>query len=220
MTEARRQKIDQVLSLRQPDLTVLMERVHKPHNFAAVIRSCDAVGVTRIHAVPASGGLPALNHTSQGAQKWVEVQRHHSSELAVQHLKEQGFQLAAAHFSKRAVDFREHDYTQPTAVILGTERFGVTEDVLRKCDMEIKIPMLGMTQSLNVSVACAVILYEAQRQRQAAGLYAERSLPASDRQRLRFEWIHPKIAEYCRDHDLPYPQLDDAGEPIEPLPHS
>mgnify|MGYP006429888787 CR=1 FL=1 len=158
MTEARVQRVDALLRRRQPDLTVLMERVHKPHNFAAVLRTCDAVGVLRAHAVTAPGEpLPISPQTAQGAQKWVPVSRHTESVPAIDSLREQGFALIAAHLSANARPFRGVDYTRPTAVVLGTERFGLTPDAAAQVDACVEIPMLGMTRSLNVSVAAAVI---------------------------------------------------------------
>ena len=174
---------------RQPDLTVFMERVHKPHNVAAILRTCDAVGIMTAHAVPGDDGLPRLNHTSQGAQRWVGLQRHHDTRSGLDQLRAAGLRLYAAHFSSSAVDFREPDYTQPSAIIMGTEKFGVSEEALALADQEIVIPMLGMSQSLNVSVATALILYEAQRQRAEAGLYAPRSLNDSPWRELACGWI-------------------------------
>jgi len=213
MTEARVQRVDALLRRRQPDLTVLMERVHKPHNFAAVLRTCDAVGVLHAHAViPAGEPLPISPQTAQGAQKWVPVSRHKDSVAAIETLRDQGFALIAAHFTADARAFRAVDYTRPTAVVLGTERFGLTPEAAARVDTCVEIPMLGMTRSLNVSVAAAVILYEAQRQREAAGLYDRMRLAGADYHRLRFEWLYPRLARWCREHDTGYPQLTGDGE--------
>ncbi|MFP4209031.1 MAG: tRNA (guanosine(18)-2'-O)-methyltransferase TrmH [Wenzhouxiangella sp.] len=189
MTPQRKARIEAVAARRQPDLTVFMERVHKPHNVAAILRTCDAVGVMQAHAVPGDEGLPRLNHTSQGAQRWVELQRHSDTPGGLGALRSAGFRLYAAHFSSSAVDFRIPDYTRPTAIIMGTEKFGVSDQALGLVDQEIVIPMLGMSQSLNVSVATALILYEAQRQRAAAGLYGPRPLTASPWKELAAGWI-------------------------------
>ena len=194
MTPERRQRIEATACTRQHDLTVFMERVHKPHNLAAVLRTCDAVGIQRAHAVPGSHGLPALNNTSQGAQRWIDLERHPDTPTAMDALKTSGFACFAAHFSERATDFRAVDYTKPTALVLGTEKFGVSEEALALCDGEVIIPMTGMTQSLNVSVAAAVILYEAQRQREAAGLYAPRDPNASPQKELIDRWIARDLA--------------------------
>lgn len=194
MTPERRQRIETTACTRQQDLTVFMERVHKPHNLAAVLRTCDAIGIQRAHAVPGDHGLPALNNTSQGAQRWIDLERHPDTATALGALKDAGFACHAAHFSERAVDFRSVDYTKPTALVLGTEKFGVSDEALALCDGEVIIPMVGMTQSLNVSVAAAVILYEAQRQREAAGMYAPRDPNASPQKDLIERWIARDLA--------------------------
>lgn len=189
MTPERKARIEAIAACRQPDLTVFMEQVHKPHNVAAILRTCDAVGVMEAHAVPPVGGIPRLNHTAQGAQRWVKLHRHHDAVEGLKALKSTGFALYAAHFSDDAVDFRQPDYTQPTAIVLGTEKFGVSSEALAECDGEILIPMSGMTQSLNVSVATALILYEAQRQRQSADMYKPHSLEEEPWKSLAEEWI-------------------------------
>jgi tRNA (guanosine-2'-O-)-methyltransferase len=218
MTERRRRLIDSVLGLRQPDLTVLAERLHKPRNFSAIVRTCDAVCIDVVHAVPGEDGLEIHWNTSQGAEKWVRVRPHDSLAAACEYLRRRGFQLVAAHLSGDAVDYREVDYTVPTALLVGTELFGVGEKALALSDRRVMIPMKGMTQSLNVSVACAIVLYEAMRQREAAGVYGSRQLDPDVRERLRFEWVHPALAQYCRERGIAYPPLDADGEVIGPLP--
>ncbi len=194
MTPERKARIEQVAACRQPDLTVFMERVHKAHNVAAILRTCDAVGVMQAHAVPPEGGIPPLNHTAQGAQRWVKLHRHHDASAGLRLLKASGHQVYAAHFSDRAMDFREPDYTRPTAIVLGTEKFGVSGEALAECDGEIIIPMIGMTQSLNVSVATALILYEAQRQRAAAGMYRPHPLDREPHKSLVESWLEREWA--------------------------
>ncbi|MFW5927405.1 MAG: tRNA (guanosine(18)-2'-O)-methyltransferase TrmH, partial [Wenzhouxiangella sp.] len=194
MTPERKARIEAVASRRQGDLTVFLERVHKAHNVAAILRTCDAVGVMEAHAVPPTGGIPPLNHTAQGAQRWVRLNRHHDAAEGLRMLGERGFRRYAAHFSDRAVDFRQPDYTRPTAIVLGTEKFGVSDEALAECDGEIVIPMVGMTRSLNVSVATALILYEAQRQRQAAGLYEPHSLDEEPHGSLARQWVERELA--------------------------
>jgi len=196
MTPERKARIEQVAARRQPDLTVFMEQVHKPHNLAAMLRTCDAVGVMRAHAVPASGGIPTLNHTAQGAQRWVELVRHPTTESGLRHLKAQGFRLYAAHFSDRAVDFRQPDYTLPTAFVMGTEKFGVSELARDLVDQEIVIPMVGMAQSLNVSVATSILLFEAQRQRENAGSLGANPLDQAPWQDLVEGWIQRDLDRY------------------------
>lgn len=212
MTPERLKRVDGVLARRQPDLTVVAENLHKPRNFSAMVRTCDAVGIHRIHAVAEPDELRRHWHTSQGAEKWVHVSIHDTAAQACKSLRGEGFQVLAAHLSDEAVDYREVDYTRPTALLMGTELFGVSEDALQHVDREIVIPMMGMSQSLNVSVACAVVLYEALAQRLKAGIYDESRLDAEALARDRFEWLHPVLADYCQRHGRDYPDLDENGD--------
>jgi len=217
-TAGRQERLDQILAQRQRDLTVFAESLHKPRNFSAIIRTCDAVGINELHAVPGEEGLAIHWNTSQGAEKWVQVHAHETLHSGCRYLQERGFQLIAAHLSDTATDYRELDYTRPTALLVGTELFGVSEAALAEADQQVKIPMLGVTQSLNVSVACAIVLYEAMRQRQAAGMYERPVLADAARSRQRFEWLHPQVAEFCRERGLDYPELDEAGDIIGDFP--
>ncbi len=217
MGPERYRRLQRILARRQPDLTVLMDEVHKPHNFAAVIRSCDAVGIGRVHFVPTEDYEPG-HRTAMGASRYVDVVRHDTLDVAVAALRGDGMTLVAAHPAADSVDFRALDYTRPTALLLGTELEGVSEAALAAADHHVVIPMRGAVASLNVSVAGAVILYEAERQRAEAGLY-ERPLPDDDTtRRTLFEWAYPKIAELCRRRGVPYPPLGGEGEILGEVP--
>lgn len=218
MTDQRREKVDAVLADRQPDLTILAEHLHKPRNFSAIVRTCDAVGINEMHAVPGEEGLAIHWKTSQGAEKWMKVKAHDDLAAACSFLREKGFQLVAAHLSPGAVDYRELDYTKPTALMVGTELFGVSDQALALADRQVRIPMKGMTQSLNVSVACAIVLYEAMRQRELAGMYGRVRLDRETLESQRFEWLHPAVTQFCRERGLEYPELDDKGDVIGDLP--
>ncbi|MDQ2068903.1 tRNA (guanosine(18)-2'-O)-methyltransferase TrmH [Natronospira bacteriovora] len=211
MTPERLQKLHDTLNRRQPDLTVLMDDVHKSHNLSAVMRTADAVGIQDIHAVSPDRSVQRYRIMSGGSRKWVATHIHPDIPTAADKLKASGHRIVAAHFSPRARDFREVDYTRPTALLLGNELSGVSEQGSALADEHVIIPMLGMVASLNVSVAAALILYEAQRQRLAAGLYEHCRLPPERYRQLLFEWAYPRIARYCRDKRLPYPPLDEHG---------
>jgi tRNA (guanosine-2'-O-)-methyltransferase len=122
-----------------------------------------------------------------------------------------GYQLLAAHFSDQAIDYRDVDYTKPTAIVMGTELAGISDETAKIVDKHIIVPMQGMVASLNVSVASAVILFEAQKQRLAAGMYEKRSIKDELYDKLLFEWSYPRIARMLREKDQPYPELDDEG---------
>lgn len=213
MNLERYNRIQQVLKARQADLTLCLEEVHKPNNVSAVIRTADATGIHKIHAVWPNE-MRTLSHTSAGARNWVDVDTHDSIEEAITELKAQGMQVLVTNLSDTAVDFREIDYTKPTAIILGSEKVGASEKAKQLADQDIIVPMVGMVQSLNVSVASAVILYEAQRQREAAGMYDNEvsSVPEETIHRLLFERGHPVLAKVAKRKGLAYPPLDDQGQ--------
>ncbi len=189
MTLRRRERIHDVLAKRQQDLTVLAEEVHKPHNLSAILRSCDAVGIGTVHAVKPTGGVATFSATSASADKWVDLVVHPDIATAVATMQASGKRIYAAHLSAEAVDYRAVDYTVPCAVLLGNEKDGVSPRAAELADQHVIIPMLGMVQSLNVSVAAAVILFEAQRQRLAAGMYDRPSLSERELRELTLRWL-------------------------------
>lgn len=211
MSIARYQKIRGLLSKRQPDLTLLLEEVHKPHNVSAVIRSADAVGVHRIHAVWQENDS-LRKGTSLGSQIWVDIQRHSSTDQAINHLKSEKMQVLVTNLDNNAIDFRDVDYTKPTAIVLGQEKDGATQKAIAMSDQSIVIPMVGMVQSLNVSVAAATILYEAQRQRENAGMYSSNLLPEAEAQKILFEGGFPVLHRECIKRNLAFPFVNEKGE--------
>ena len=211
MTPERFAKLKQALARRQPDLTVLADGVHKPHNVSAILRTCDAIGIHRLHAISPDGAIRRHHMMAGGSRRWVEVVTHSSVADAATGLRAAGWQLAAAHAEHGARDYRDVDYTQRIAVIFGAELYGPSEQALEHADLSIRIPMHGLVESLNVSVAAAVILFEAERQRREAGLYDRSRLDPEEFESTLFEWAYPDIARRCRARDLPYPPLADDG---------
>lgn len=212
MTPERFARLQRALARRQPDLTVVMDRVNKSHNFSAILRNCDAAGVLEVHVVPPEQGLDLHHGTSAGTKKWVQVHRHADVAAAVAEVRSRGFEILAAHPSESSIDFRDVDYTKPTAVMMGAELHGVSAEGLELADRHIAIPLLGMVHSLNVSVATALILFEASRQRAAAGLYDRCRLTPQDYRRRLFEWAYPSLASQRRRDGRPYPELTDEGQ--------
>jgi tRNA (guanosine-2'-O-)-methyltransferase len=220
MTPERFKRCKAVLARRQPDLTVLMDNVHKPHNLSAIVRSCDAVGIFDIHAVSRVKSVRTKKDITAGSGKWVDVHLHPDLQTAARLLKQENMQILAAHPDEHALDYRQVDYTKPTAILLGQELDGVTDEGLALADQHVVIPMLGMVDSLNVSVAAALILFEAQRQRLAAGLYQNNHLDQTTYNNTLFEWSHPKMAAFYSSKGLAYPGLDDDGNIIESEEHT
>ena len=174
MTERRRAKIEKVLRQRQKGLTLVMDNVWDPHNVSAIYRSCDAFGVPEVHLYYTQCAFPQLSRkTSASAFKWVNTVRHSSKEEMVEALHAQGMQILATSCSPASRPLTSYDFTKPTAIIMGNEHAGVSPELVPLVDGEVYIPMYGMVQSFNVSVASALMLAEASRQRAAAGMYEQ-----------------------------------------------
>ena len=218
MTPDRIRRLRRALEQRQPDLTVLLENVHKPHNLSAVLRSCDAAGVFEAHAVGPVQEVRISPCYSAGCGRWVKLHPYEEIKSAAETLRGQGLRLLAAHPSPQALDFRQVDLTRPTAILLGQEKDGLSAAALAAADDHVTIPMVGLGTSLNVSVAAALILYEAHRQRLAAGLLDHCRLDPDLFEKTLFEWAYPRVAELCRKRGDPYPHIGDEGELLDPLP--
>lgn len=191
-TSRRQERIDDVLRRRQPSLAVVLEDVHDPHNASAVLRSCDGVGVLDVHLVYIHEQPPRKSFgrsTSGSAAKWIRLHEHASIEACYAALREQGFTIVATALEPDSRDFYSIDLTRPTALVFGNEMRGVSEAAVSGADMTVYIPMQGMVESLNISVSCAVTLYEAMRQRSAAGMYDEPQLGETERAAIREEWL-------------------------------
>ena len=211
MTPERFAKLKAALARRQPDLTVFMDAVNKSHNVSAIIRTADAVGVHRVHALSTGGSLRRHHMIGGGAIHYVRLTLHSSTAGALAALRGEGWRLIAAHAGADARDYRDVDYTAKVAIMVGAELVGVSETALAAADERVAIPMRGLGTSLNVSVAVGVMLLEAERQRHAAGLYDSSRLTPTERDETLFEWCYPDIAERCRQLGRAYPPLTADG---------
>ncbi len=201
-----------MLRHRQPDLTVLMDNVNKAHNLSAIIRSCDVIGIGELHAVSYRKNIHTRQDAAAGASRWTKVNLYSDIASAYTRLRDSGMQILAATNSAGCVDFRSIDYTLPTAIVVGAEWDGISEAALKGADQAISIPMFGMVESLNVSVATGVILFEAQRQRANKGMYASPRLKPESFERLLFEATYPRLSGELKEKGLAYPLLDENGE--------
>lgn len=192
--EKRLKRLRSVLEKRQKDLVVFADNVKNEHNFSAIIRTCDAVGVLYLYYFHEEGKNAKINEgITQGAHKWLFIERVENKIERLKEFKEKGFQVVATWLSKGSVDFRSIDYTRPTVIVVGNELQGVSPEVAEFADKRIIIPMFGMVQSLNVSVATGVILYEAQRQRFEKGMYNKPSLSEEEIERILNKWAYEDI---------------------------
>jgi tRNA (guanosine-2'-O-)-methyltransferase len=190
-TPERIEKVTRVLSLRQPDLRVVLEGVTIAHNASAVIRTCDAAGVLHLDLVSPNPELLRFNEAiSTRADKWLEIAVHPTPAECLGPLKKAGFEIIATHLQKDAIPYTDVDFAKPIALVFGSEAAGISEGALAFADKVIRIPMLGMVQSLNLSVSVAVILYEALRQRATKGYFDKARLPTEEFERLKNKWLN------------------------------
>jgi tRNA (guanosine-2'-O-)-methyltransferase len=219
VTIERYSRIAEVLRQRQPDLTVVTDCVHKGQNLSAIVRTCDAVGVMELHSVSDDPTFRTHTGTTVGAHKWVNTTVYSDISEPLTKLKNEKFQIVAADISEQTKDYREIDYTVPTALVLGAEKYGISAEAKPYIDHSIGVPMSGMVESLNVSVASAIILSEARRQRELAGFYNSCRLDANTYNKMLFEWMQPLMAKYCQKQGVPYPELDEDGDIADPNWH-
>jgi tRNA (guanosine-2'-O-)-methyltransferase len=211
MTPDRFAKLQRALDGRQPDLTVFMDAVNKPHNLSAIIRTADAVGIQRLHTISMGDSVRHHHMSAGGAKHWVAITAHRSRRAALTALHAEGWRLVAAHGGEKTRDYRDVDYTRKVAIMVGAELVGLSDAARADADEHVAIPMHGLGASLNVSVAVGIILLEAERQRLAAGFYEKSRLTPEERTSTLFEWSYPDIAERCRAHGRPYPALTADG---------
>ncbi|MDE5833007.1 MAG: RNA methyltransferase [Desulfovibrio sp.] len=189
-TPEREERIREVLRQRQDDLTLVLANIHDPHNVSAIYRSCDAFGVSRVRLFYTREPFPRLNEKSSGsARKWVESSRHDDIETLFDDLRREGMRVLATSFSPEAKPLGSWNFLEPTAIILGNEHSGAERELIDKADGELYIPMRGMIQSFNVSVAAAIILAEAARQRDEAGFYSRPWPDTEEFEARRLEWL-------------------------------
>jgi tRNA (guanosine-2'-O-)-methyltransferase len=189
-TKQRVEKVRRILSLRQPDLRVVLEEVKNTHNASAVVRTCDAAGILYVDIIHSGEEPFLLNEAiSTRAEKWIQFRFHTSAKECLAKLKKKGFKIAGTSLGKDSIPYTALDYTQPLAIVFGNESEGISEEALSLSDYRIKIPMLGMVQSLNLSVSAGIILYEAMRQRLEKGFYKKRSLPSKEFDEYMQKWL-------------------------------
>jgi len=176
LTPKRFTRIREVVKKRQKFLTVVLENIHDPHNVSAILRSADAVGIDKIYLIYNTNKFPKIGKISSGsAKKWIELERFDNVKECFNKLKKEKFRIFSSYIdeNKKVTSLYDLDLTGKTALVFGNEHTGVSEDVKKYSSKSFMIPMHGMIQSLNVSVAVAVCLYEALRQREQKGMYAK-----------------------------------------------
>jgi len=194
VSEERFEKMKNILYTRQNTLRVFMDYVYSSHNLAAIVRTCDAVNIGKLY-YRHQKKVKLNTEITMGAHKWIFHEYIDNIEDFYKNIKKEGYQVVVTLLDNETVDFREIDYTKPTLIVLGNEVEGASDISIKYADKKVKIPMYGMSQSLNVSVANAVILYEAQRQRAAKRMYDTPSLPQDLIEKTLKKWAYDDIIE-------------------------
>ena len=195
MTPERREKLIKVLKNRQAGITIVMENVHDPHNISAVMRTCDAVGIQHIYILNTK--IPPHkkwgSKSSSSAAKWLTIHQYTDAAECFAALRKNYDKIYTTHLASGAISLYEIDFTQTVALVFGNEHDGVSEEIRNMADGNFIIPQIGIIQSLNISVACAVSIYEAFRQKNAAGHYAAPSLSNEAMNELMKQWSNENM---------------------------
>ena len=178
MTPERTEKFKEVVKRRQANLCVILENVHDHHNIGAVLRTCDSVGIREVYVLYTEDHLDQEHlyigtRASSGARRWVDVKYYSDAKACFEHVRKKYTNVYCTHMAKSSKSLYELDLTEDVALLFGNEHDGVSETALAYCNGNFLIPQHGMVQSLNISVACAVSLYEALRQRTLKGFYSD-----------------------------------------------
>ena len=190
MTPERKSRLEFVLSKRQNDITIVLENVFDPHNISAVMRTCDAVGVQEVYVLNTK--IPRHKKwgpkSSSSAAKWLTIHQFENAEECFAELRKKYSKILTTHLSSDAVNLYDINFTEPLALIFGNEHSGVSEEIRKLADGNFIIPQTGIIRSLNISVACAVTLYEAYRQKSVAGHYDKQKLDGNILKKLMDSW--------------------------------
>lgn len=190
MTPERFNRLTAVLNKRQPDITVVLENVFDPHNISAVMRTCDAIGMQDIFIL--NNKIPPHRKwgakSSSSAAKWLSIHQYTNADECFAELRKRYKKIYTTHLSTDAVGMHQLNFTEPLALVFGNEHSGVSDEIINMADGNFIIPQVGIIKSLNISVACAVTLYEAYRQKNIAGHYNTVRLADSQLNELRNEW--------------------------------
>jgi tRNA (guanosine-2'-O-)-methyltransferase len=192
ITEERKAKFEKAAACSQRDVTVVLENVHDPHNIGAVLRSCDSVGIREIYVLYNEHSRNAVKqyvglNSASGALKWVDVHFYHDTRACFEDVKKKYAVIAGTHLSVVSKSIYEMDLTSSVAFVFGNEKSGLSGDVLPYLDVNFVIPQHGLVQSLNISVACAVTLFEMSRQRKSGGMYDTNYNPGNPEMKQVFD---------------------------------
>lgn len=190
MTPQRHQRLTSVLQHRQPDLTVVLENVFDPHNISAVMRTCDAVGIQDVYVL--NNRIPPHrkwgNKSSSTASQWLTIHQFTDLEDCFKEIRKKYSKIYTSHLGEDSTNLYQMDLAESVALVFGNETFGVSDEIRKYADGDFIIPQVGIIKSLNISVACAVTLYEAFRQKNEKGHYDKCRLQEEQKHALQLQW--------------------------------
>lgn len=209
MLEERFERLQAVADERMRGLCVVLESLYDPGNQAAVFRTAEAHGLVDVHVIkPENATKTNARQVSRGAEKWLDIHLWKDTDQCVERLKSQGFQIAVSDL-EAASPLEAIDFSKPTAVVFGSERFGISDTMRAAADVRFKIPMHGFVQSFNISVAAAITLHTARRRR-ARAIGADTDITPAQRDEMLAIWMRRSVAHADR-------MLNEAGIQVEPL---
>lgn len=195
MTPERKEKLTSILRHRQANLAIVMENVQDPHNISAVMRTCDAVGIQHIYILNTK--IPRHKKwgakSSSSAAKWLTIHQYTDAAACFAELRKNYDHIYTTHLASDAVSLYDMDLTRRTALVFGNEHAGVSDEIRAMADGNFIIPQMGIIQSLNISVACAVTIYEAFRQKKLAGHYETPGLSHHEMNQLLWLWGYEQL---------------------------
>lgn len=197
VTDRKNELFAEKIRQRTRHLTVVVENLYQDHNFSAVMRSCDCFGVQDVHVIENSFSYRVNDEIALGASQWINVHRHRQHENntveCITKLKRQGYVIAATTPHKDDVDLEEYDITKPTALLFGTEKEGLTPQALELADVYVKVPMVGFTESLNISVCAAICVHHLTWKMRNSGI--DWQLPEKDKWDVLYDWVRATLKD-------------------------
>ena len=195
VSEKRKATFQKVLEERTRHFTVVLEDIYQPHNTSAVVRSCDIFGVQDVHIIQNKYSSKVSRHVAKGSQKWLSMHKYdqeaNNTQNCLETLRNDGYQIISTTPHNESCMLHEFDITKKSAFVFGVEKEGVSEFTMNQSDGFLKIPMVGFTESLNISVAAAIILQDITTKLRASNL--DWQLAASEKEQLYFEWVQKSI---------------------------
>ncbi|WP_277632593.1 TrmH family RNA methyltransferase [Avrilella dinanensis] len=193
LTANRKERFLEVLQNRTRHFTIAVEDVYQLHNTSAVMRSCEVFGIQDLHVIEERFGKRIDKEIAMGAEKWVDIHRYQNNISCIEKLREQGFQIVATSPHIQAGFLADFDITKPSAIFFGTEKTGLSEDILQQADAYIKIPMVGFTESLNISVSAAIVIQDITERLRKSGINWQ--LTENEILEKRIDWSRKSIKD-------------------------